>query len=936
MNGSARRMSPSLAAAALAVSLTWGASAAAEAPTGSVAGTVALGDGLPAPGVQVRVGSLDGGREVAVTSGAAGAYEVRGLSPGAYRVTANLPGLSEGVKTVSVRAGGHAVADFELSPGGVRDDVTVTAEKIARPVSETPQTVTIVNAEEIDQRRPMSTQGAYEKTPNLIPVEANPARERPRLRGLSANRVLILVDGERLNNNRTDSGAAGLSPSVVDVTNLESVEVVSGSGSSLYGTDSVAGTINLRTKEPARPGSGYELRARLDGTYQSNGDWRRGAASAEYATSRFAFRLSASEFRLGESYQAGAGEVSQAENVSFGTFANGVARSVGPTATGIANTYPVYSLGSRGGIPNSGGQGFNDQLDAWWFLSDQHTVRFRMLNSQHVDLGSAFSVPPYDPDTRSNSFRRLDKYSLRYEGKDLSDLVKALSVGGYFQKFSFPQNDYLQSIVAGSSYRTNAAGQYDLTGNLSAFAPASNTVSESRLRSTAADATTTIKPAANLTVTAGAQYFQDDSSDKFDRQTFGPGGAVTSSIVAGKSNPDTLYRNVGAFAQAEYEPVRWLRLGGGIRLDRWRTVASPSQGFPLGTELANLEAAYPQLQARPLDVNVAGVDGIQAVAAGTGSLSTTDTPVTGNASAVVRLPYGINPYLRWANSFREPSITERYIMRDFGTPAFAVVGLPNARLLPEKGNSVDAGVKVQNPGYSASAGYFRNALTDFISTVYSNSYMVPADPGKGLLPLYPGGPHGVVFFQRANVSRALITGWEATGELAVPAGSFGGFTPGVTLGWLHGTNQTPTQTKINIMDQWYNRTDTPIKLEGSPGDVPLGDITPFRGTFSLRYASRLNRFFAEWETRYQTQVTRVEPEVLATANFTTYGTMASFGSITRHSVRMGYNFPLQGTRVSVTVACENVTDRFYWEQFTQTPARGRTFVVGVTTDFFAH
>lgn len=922
-------------AALLALALAAAPAARAEAPAGRIEGVVTLVGGSPAPGVLIRALSLDSGREARTATDARGAYGIRDLAPGAWHVKAGLPGLSEGVRTVEVREGASVEVRFELAPGGVTDDVTVTAEKIARPVSETPQPVTITSAAEIDDRRPMSTLQAVERTPNLIPIETNPARERPRLRGLASNRILILVDGERLNNNRTDAGAAGLSPSLFDVTNLESIEVVGGSGSSLYGTDSIGGTINLRTKEPSRPDSGYELHARLDGQYRSNGDWRRGAAAVEYATPKLAFRLGGSTFKLGEAYDMGSGAVSQEENVAAGSFANGIARSV-PGASGIANTWAVYSLADRAPIPNAGGQGFNDQLDLWYFVDGRQSLRFRMVNSQHLDLGSAFSTPPYDPDTRSNAFRRLDKWSLRYEAKELSGLLRNLSVGGYFQKISFPQNDALQSIVSGSSYATNAQRQYVFTGNVSSFTPTSDTITENRVRSKAVDAFAVLKPAGKLTLTVGAQLFQDDSSDKFDRQTFGPTGNVTAAIVAGKSNPDSIYRNLGAFVQAELEAFPWLKLGGGFRLDSWKTEANPSRGFPLGPELANLNAAYPQLAATPADVNVAGVDGIQAVASGSGSLSTSDTPVTGSLSAVVRLPWGIHPYVRWANSFREPSITERYILRDFGSPVYAIVGVPNTTLEPERGSTVDAGVKVQNPGYAFSAGVFRNDLTDFISSVYSNTYFVDPDPSKGMLgsPAF-GGKHGVLFFQRANISKARIQGLEATGEVGIPLGRLGSLTPGASLGFLEGTNRTPTQTKISIIRQWYDRDDTLIPLEGSPDDVPLADITPFRGLFSARWASPGQSFFAEYELRYQSRVTRIEPELFSTAAVTQYGTIASLGSITRQSIRAGYSFALMGARLVVTVACENLTDKGYWEQFTQMPAPGRTFVVGITTDFFS-
>src|SRR3712207_7556039 len=39
---------------------------------------------------------------------------------------------------------------------------------------------------------------------------------------------------------------------------------------------------------------------------------------------------------------------------------------------------------------------------------------------------------------------------------------------------------------------------------------------------------------------------------------------------------------------------------------------------------------------------------------------------TGNVGVVFRLPAGVGAYARWGTSYREPGITERYILRDFG------------------------------------------------------------------------------------------------------------------------------------------------------------------------------------------------------------------------------------------------------------------------------
>lgn len=59
-----------------------------------------------------------------------------------------------------------------------------------------------------------------------------------------------MVDGERLNTARVATDRAGPEIGLVDPSNLQSVEVVSGSGSVLYGTDALSGTINILTDQP--------------------------------------------------------------------------------------------------------------------------------------------------------------------------------------------------------------------------------------------------------------------------------------------------------------------------------------------------------------------------------------------------------------------------------------------------------------------------------------------------------------------------------------------------------------------------------------------------------------------------------------------------------------------------------------------------------------
>jgi hypothetical protein len=84
-------------------------------------------------------------------------------------------------------------------------------------------------------------------------------------------------------------------------------------------------------------------------------------------------------------------------------------------------------------VTNSQGHGFNDQVDFWFFPGSNHSLHYRQINSQHKNLGFGFIVPPFDPRTQFNSFRRLDKYGLRYEGLELRRWLPRIAAGFFGQ-----------------------------------------------------------------------------------------------------------------------------------------------------------------------------------------------------------------------------------------------------------------------------------------------------------------------------------------------------------------------------------------------------------------------------------------------------------------------------------------------------------------------
>lgn len=918
------------------------ASSMAAEPRASISGTVTDQNGAVVAGARVEARHLSSGQTTITKTGASGKYVLGGLASGEYRVSVESAGFAVAAKSVELRAGGSDAvgADFLLVPRMIEDSVNVTAGRgNARRDVDTPQSVNVAGAREIEARRPQAVMGALEGVPNLVSVLANPLATRPRLRGLTSNRLLVIIDGERLNNVRSDP-FSGISPAIVDVLALESAEVLSGAGSSLYGSDAIAGAINLVTKDPVRrDDGGHYFGLRFDGDARRNGSFRRAAATLNWSTARLALRAGGSLFRLGD-YHAGSAGISLEEVFRIGTFANQLGNAVNAN---IARTFAVWELPAGGAdVLNGQGRGFYSNLDLWLFATPHQSIRYHQLGNQHKEIGFAFMSPPFDVRTQSNAFRRLDKHGLRYEAHALRDWLPRLSLRAYRQKYSFPDDVLTHTINPGSSWEMDAnpnspAGALSvLTGRASTFIPANFTDGKSTVTSYGVEAQATFALFSRASLTTSLGYLRDSSADEFSRVDFSPVTLAPQNATSGRaSTPDTVYRNLSWSNLLEYEPSQKLRLTGSLRVDHWRTRARVTPGFPIGIESAILAASFDELRAHPGALDIEGASGILRLMSGAGGIETSSMSLTGNVGAVWRLPGGVNPYFRWGTSYREPGVTERYLLRDFGDATFSVPIIPNTALRPERGNNYDLGLKVQRERFNATFAYFRNDLRDFIRSEFAPALFVPARPESGLQPLSPSFPfHGVLYLQRANTARALIQGYEATYEAGISLGALGRITPFGALGWLKGSNLTPDENALRLIRGFYNRLDTPVRLRGSERDVPLPGISPFGGLFGARYSDRKSVWTGEYEVRHRARVTRVDPADLATAISTQYGSFASLDSFNRHALRAGYNYRRDKYRLLLSVGVDNLTDRLYFEPFQNAPAPGRSYVFGLTLDLF--
>jgi hemoglobin/transferrin/lactoferrin receptor protein len=897
----------------------------------SISGTVKDSSGGALPGATVTILNTASGREVVLVVDEAGKYAVDGLPDGPYRVTARLPGFNDSGRSLSLPVAGSQ--DFVLSLGSISEAITVTAARGERAASDIPQIVTVVSEADMDNRRPQGVQDAIERAPSMRNADPNPYRTRPQFRGLQGSRVLIVVDGERLNNSRFGADFGGISPSLVDPSQVKSIEVVGGSASSLYGSDSIAGTVNIITKGPEYAANGqkrFDLRADIDGG--SNNEFKRGVVAAGFAGQKWGLRASVSAFDYGE-FKSGGQPITRAEVLALGRFAVQVGALVG--RNDIANRYTIYDLPKNASIPNSQGEGKTLSADFRFSPAPNHDIRVRAISNRYKNLGIPTGQPPLDITDRESAFQDYDKFAGRWEARDLTSWLPRLSVGVYQQLFDRSQND-TQFTLGGSFTSVIGAGGVavnSLNGNLSTFTPSTKTDTVDHSDTVGGDLQINIIPFKNAQFTTGLNYSKDKYEGQVTNSILNPAGGVVSRTVGPANVPTNEYKNFAWFNQLEINIGDYIRLSGGVRLDNWKTEALPTPGFA-SAAVGALVNGLPVLATNPGALNVSGASGAAGLIQGTSSITSNKNVTTGNIGATFPLKGGFTPYVRYATSFRQPDATSQYLIRNFGSAVISILGLPNTQLKPERGKNIEAGVKIDRSKWRAMAGYFDNKLEDAILSGFSSSFCIrPSPPNQVPTPFPPcvfTGQHSATFFQATNTGKADIKGWEFMGEASIPVGTAGSFTPYLTLSGIKATNVTADNDRKRIVAAFYSRTDLPLELEGSESDVPFNALPNLQGTAALRFTNATGKWWAEYEYYFTSRITRIDPNNLASGGTTLYHLLASYYGIDRHGLRGGITVGSKENPVRLTASVENLTDELYFAPQQPSFAPGRSFRFGAT------
>jgi outer membrane cobalamin receptor len=172
----------------------------------------------------------------------------------------------------------------------ILDEIVVSATKTDEKISDVPNSVILITKEDVADSPALSLGDALGNEPGIdlrTYGDFGGASEGIHIRGMGAEGTQVLVNGIVINS--PSLGSADVSG--INLNNIEKIEVAKGSGSLLYGTGAMAGTVNIVTRGPAKGQKDFEVSA----GYGSNNSYDLSVGQGMYVANNFGYYISANK-----------------------------------------------------------------------------------------------------------------------------------------------------------------------------------------------------------------------------------------------------------------------------------------------------------------------------------------------------------------------------------------------------------------------------------------------------------------------------------------------------------------------------------------------------------------------------------------------------------------------------------------------------------------
>ncbi|HEY0159728.1 MAG TPA: TonB-dependent receptor [Thermoanaerobaculia bacterium] len=229
------------------------------AQTTSIRGRVTLPDGSALPGVTVSADDLG----VTAITDSEGQYVLAVPSGRAVKISVTLSGFQTRTETVNT-GGGDTVQNFTLRPS-FGEQITVGSRAIGAE-QEKAVPVDVIRQEEIQASPSTETSQIIQKIapsfnfPRPTISDGTDSVRPATLRGLGPDQLLVMVNAKRRHasalvnaNNTVGRGSSGVDLNAIPAAAIENIEILRDGAAAQYGSDAIAGVINLVLKSQAQP-----------------------------------------------------------------------------------------------------------------------------------------------------------------------------------------------------------------------------------------------------------------------------------------------------------------------------------------------------------------------------------------------------------------------------------------------------------------------------------------------------------------------------------------------------------------------------------------------------------------------------------------------------------------------------------------------------------
>ncbi|MCP5064299.1 MAG: TonB-dependent receptor, partial [Ignavibacteriae bacterium] len=216
-----------------------------HAQSGSIAGEITINNSSELlANVNVRIIELSLG----TVTNSEGKYYFNNIASGNYTIRFSHIGYKILKKEVELLNSKNIKLSVRLSQTPISlGEAKVVSSRTDKIIREVPLPIEIISKGTIEKSIKFSASDLMGAEPGITTIKDSPWGTAINIRGLSKQNVVYLLDGNRI---ETATNIAG-GLSLIDLSDIQSIEIVKGGLSSLYGTGATGGVVNITTSRPS-------------------------------------------------------------------------------------------------------------------------------------------------------------------------------------------------------------------------------------------------------------------------------------------------------------------------------------------------------------------------------------------------------------------------------------------------------------------------------------------------------------------------------------------------------------------------------------------------------------------------------------------------------------------------------------------------------------